>query len=56
MLVELGLAARTDRERPQQQIEGVADRVGVGVRPEVAGALAFAAPHHECPRPLLVDA
>ena len=38
VLAELPRAARADRERPQQQIERVADRVGVGVGPEVAGA------------------
>ena len=55
VLVELRRAARADREAPQQQVERVADRVGVGVRAEVAGALALAAPHHQRPRPLVVD-
>ena len=55
VLVELRRAARADREAAQQQIERVADGVGVGVRPEVAGALALAAAHHHRPRPLLVD-
>ena len=55
VLVELGRAARADREAAQQEVERVADRVGVGVRPEVPRALALAAAHHERPRPLLVD-
>ena len=55
MLVELARAARADREAAQQQIERVADRVGVRVRPEVAGALALAAAHHQRPRELLVE-
>ena len=55
MLVELGRAARADREAPQQQVERVADRVRVRVRAEVARALALAAAHDQRPRPLLVD-
>ena len=55
VLVELRLAAGADREAPQQEVEGVADRVGVGIRAEVAGALALAAAHHQRARPLLVD-
>ena len=55
VLVELRRAARADRERAQQLVERVADGVGVGVRAEVAGALALAAAHHQRPRPLLVD-
>ena len=55
MLVELRRAARADREAAQQQVERVADRVRVGVRPEVARALALAPAHHQRPRPLLVD-
>ncbi len=55
VLVELRRAARADREAAQQQVERVADRVRVGVRPEVPRALALAAAHHQRPRPLLVD-
>ena len=55
VLVELRLAAGAHRERPQQEVEGVADGVGVRIRSEVTGALAFATSHHERPRPLLVD-
>ena len=47
--VELGVAARADREGAQQQVERLADRVRVGVRPEVADALARAAAHHHRP-------
>ena len=55
MLVELGRAAGADREAPQQQVERVADRVRVGVRAEVACALALAAAHDQRSWPLLVD-
>ncbi len=55
VLVVLARAAGADREAAQQQVERVADRVGVGVRTEVAGALALAAAHHQCPGELLVD-
>ena len=55
VLLELRRAARADRERAQQLVERVADGVGVGVRPEVAGALALAPAHHQRPRELLVD-
>ena len=53
--VELALGARADRERAQQQVERLADRVGVGVGTEVADALALGPPHHHGPRPLLVE-
>src|SRR5690606_176947 len=39
----------------QQQIEGLADRPGVRVRPEIAHAFAFGAPHHLESRKLLVE-
>ena len=55
MLVELAGTARADREAAQQEVEGVANRVRVGVRPEVLGALAFATAHHQRPRELLVE-
>ncbi len=55
MLVELARTARADREAAQQQVERVADRVGVRVRPEVPGALALATAHHQRPGELLVD-
>ena len=53
--VELRVGARADRERAQQQVEGLADRVRVRVRTEVADALAVLAAHHHRPRPLLVE-
>ena len=53
--VELALGAGADRERAQQQVERLPDRVGVRERPEVADALALAAPQHHRPRPLLVE-
>ena len=43
------------REDPQQQVEGLADRPGMGVGPEVAGALALGAAHHLGPRELLAE-
>ena len=39
-------AAGARREDPQQQVDGLADRPGVGVGPEVADALALGAAHH----------
>ncbi len=53
--VELALRARADRERPEEQVEGLPDRVGVGVRPEVADPLALRAPEHHRPGPFLVE-
>ena len=53
--VELVLRARADRERAQQQVERLADRVRVRVRTEVADALALLAAQHHRPRPLLVE-
>ena len=53
--LELVVGAGAHRERAQQQVEGLADRVGVGVGPEVADALAPRAPHHPRPGPLVVD-
>ncbi len=38
--------AGAHREDPQQQVDGVADRPGVPVRPEVAHALLLVAAHH----------
>ena len=55
VLVELARAAGADGEAAQQQIEGVADGVGMRVRAEVAGALALAAAHDHRPGELLVD-
>ena len=43
------------REHPQQQVERLADRPGVRVRPEVAHALLLRAAHHLQPRELLVE-
>ncbi len=53
--VELRVGARADRERAQEQVERLPDRVRVRVGPEVADALAVLAPHHHRPRPLLVE-
>jgi hypothetical protein len=53
VLVELRRATGADRERLDQLVERVADRVGVRVRPEVAHTLALAAAHHHRPWPLL---
>ena len=52
---ELVLAARADRERAQQQVERLADRVGVAVGAEVAHALLLGAPHDHGPGPLFVE-
>ena len=52
---EDAVGARPHREDPQQLVDGVADRPGVGVGPEVAGALLLrAAPDHDA-RELLAD-
>ena len=48
-----GAGAR--REDAQQQVEGLADRPGVGVGTEVADALPLGAAHHLQPRVLLVE-
>ena len=53
--VELGLRARADRERAQQEVERLADRVRVRVRAEVADALALRAAQHHRPGPVLVE-
>ena len=46
--LEDAVAARAHREHPQQQVDGLADRPGVAVGAEVAGALALgAAPDHD---------
>ena len=47
--------AGAGREDAQQQVEGLADRPGVGVGAEVAHALALGAAHHLQPRELLVQ-
>jgi hypothetical protein len=52
---ELVVRAGAQREGPQQQVEGLADGVGVGVGAEVLGALALAAPHHHRPGPVVGD-
>ena len=53
--LEDAVGARAHREDPQQQVDGLADRPGVAVGAEVAGALALgaAADHH--PRELVAD-
>ena len=48
-------AAGAGREHPQQGVQGLADRPGVGVRAEVAHALAVRPPHHLQPRKFLAD-
>ena len=45
--------AGAHREDPQQQVDRLADRPGVRVGPEVAGALALGAAHHLDPGELL---
>ena len=55
VLRELGRAARADRKRPQQEVEGVANGVGVGIRAEIAGSLALASSHHQGSGPFVVD-
>ena len=53
--LEDAVAARAHREDAQQQVDGLADRPGVAVGPEVAGALALGAAAHHDPRELLAD-
>ena len=53
--LELVVRAGPQREGPQQQVERLADGVGVGVGAEVLDALALAAPHDHGPGPLVVD-
>ncbi len=48
-------AARPDGEHAQQLVDRLPDRPRVGVRPEVAHALALGSPHHHHPRVLLVQ-
>ena len=55
VLVVLARRTGADGEAPQQQVERVPDGVGVGVRPEVADALALAAPDDHGPGPLVVQ-
>ena len=55
VLVVLARRTGADGEAAQQQVERVPDGVGVGVRPEVADALALAAPDDHGPGPLLVQ-
>ena len=50
---ELVVRAGADREGAQQQVERLADGVGVAVGAEVAHALALAAPHDHGPGPLV---
>ena len=52
---EHALGAGAGREHPQQQVERLADGPGMGVRPEVAHALALGAAHHLQPREVLVQ-
>ena len=54
VLVELAVAARANGEATQQQVERVANGIGVGIRTEVAHALALAATHHQRSGPLFV--
>ena len=50
---ELAVAAAAHRESAQQQIERLADGVGVGVGPEVAHAFLFGPPHDQRPGPFV---
>jgi len=47
--IELGLRARADRERPQQEVERLPDGVRVREGPVVANALPLGAPHEPSP-------
>jgi hypothetical protein len=51
---ELVVAAGADGERPQQQVEGLADGVGVGIGAVVADALALPPSHHRGAGPLVL--
>ncbi len=53
--VEHPLGAGADRVDPQQQVEGLADGVGVGIGPEVAGAVVAGVAAHHRPRHLLAQ-
>ena len=53
--LEHPVRAGARRENPQQQVEGLADRPGVGVRTEVAHALAPGATLDQQPREFLVQ-
>ena len=53
--VELVVAAGAQRKGAEQQVERLADGVGVAVGAEVPHALALAAPHHGGPGPLVGD-
>jgi hypothetical protein len=55
VFVELAGTAGAHRKAAQQQVERLADGVGVRIRPEVAHTLALAATHHHRPRVLLVE-
>ncbi len=52
---ELGVRARPDRERPQQQVERLPDRVRVRVGAEIAGVLPLRASHDRGLGPLVAD-
>ena len=54
VLVELVVRAGAQREGAQEQVEGLADGVGVAVGPEVPNPLALAAAHDHRSRPLRV--
>ena len=54
VVVELVVRAGAEREGAQQQVERLADGVGVAVGPEVLDALALAAPHHHRPGPFVL--
>ena len=53
--LEDAVGARPHREHPQQQVDGLADRPGVAVGPEVAGALLLGTPADHHPRELVAD-
>ena len=53
--LEDAVGARAHREHPQQQVDGLPDRPGVGVRAEVADPALLGAPAHHHPRELLVE-
>ena len=53
LTVEQRIGAGADREGAKQLVEGLADGVGVGVRPEVLVALPLGSAHHPGPGPFV---
>ncbi len=55
MAPELGIRASPDRERPEQQVERLPDRIRVRVGAEIAGVLALRTSHDRGLGPLVAD-